>query len=37
MPDSLYAQLGWLEEAGFRDVDAFWQRASHALFGGFRA
>ncbi len=36
-PDSLHAQLGWLGEAGFRDVDAFWQRAGHALFGGYKA
>lgn len=35
-PDSLFAQLGWLAEAGFSDVDAFWQRAGHALYGGFR-
>lgn len=37
MPDRLYDQLRWLEDAGFSPVDAFWQRASHALFGGFCA
>jgi tRNA (cmo5U34)-methyltransferase len=37
MPDPLYAQLGWLSEAGFGHVDAFWQRAGHALFGGHKA
>lgn len=35
-PASLFAQLKWLEAAGFRSVDCFWQRAGHALFGGFR-
>jgi len=33
-PSSLYHQLRWLEEAGFEDVDVFWMRAGHALFGG---
>lgn len=36
MPDSLYAQLRWLEAAGFAHVDALWQRSGHALFGGDR-
>lgn len=36
LPAPLFAQLKWLEQAGFRDVDCFWQRAGHALFGGYR-
>lgn len=35
-PDSLFAQLGWLEAAGFEHVDALSQRGAHALFGGCR-
>lgn len=35
-PASLFQQLRWLEATGFRDVDCFWQRAGHALFGGYR-
>ena len=26
----------WLEEAGFRQVDAFWIRAGHVVFGGWK-
>jgi tRNA (cmo5U34)-methyltransferase len=36
-PSSLYDQLKWLEAAGFKDVDVFWMRAGHAIFGGCRA
>ncbi len=36
MPDPLFAQLRWLEEAGLEHVDAFWQRAGYALFGGYK-
>jgi tRNA (cmo5U34)-methyltransferase len=35
-PTSLFRQLGWLAATGFRDVDCFWQRAGHALFGGYK-
>jgi tRNA (cmo5U34)-methyltransferase len=35
-PDSLFAQLTWLQAAGYADVDCFWQRAGHALYGGYR-
>jgi len=35
-PSSLYDQLQWLEQAGFRDVDVFWMQAGHAIFGGWR-
>jgi len=37
MPDPLADQLGWLATAGFVDVDAFWLRAGHALYGGYKA
>ncbi|MBI2579209.1 MAG: class I SAM-dependent methyltransferase [Candidatus Aenigmarchaeota archaeon] len=35
-PSRLFDQLRWLEEAGFREVDCFWMRAGHAVFGGFK-
>ncbi len=34
-PASLFAQLKWLAEVGYRDVDCYWQRAGHAIFGGY--
>ncbi len=33
-PSPLYAQLQWLEKAGFVDVDVYWMQAGHAIFGG---
>jgi tRNA (cmo5U34)-methyltransferase len=36
MPSPLVDQLRWLGEAGFTGVDAWWVRAGHALFGGYR-
>ena len=30
----LFDQLQWLAQAGFTDVDVFWVRAGHAIFGG---
>ena len=33
-PSSLFDQLKWLEQAGFIDVDVFWMKAGHAIFGG---
>jgi tRNA (cmo5U34)-methyltransferase len=33
-PSTLLAQLQWLLEAGFVDVDVYWLKAGHALFGG---
>jgi tRNA (cmo5U34)-methyltransferase len=30
----LRAQLGWLEEAGFKSVDCFWKYLDLAIFGG---
>ena len=35
-PSGLGEQLRWLRRAGFARVDAFWMRAGHAVFGGFR-
>jgi len=36
-PSRLFDQLRWLEEAGLSDVDVFWMKAGHAIFGGFKA
>jgi tRNA (cmo5U34)-methyltransferase len=33
-PSRLLDQLKWLEQAGFANVDVYWMRAGHALFGG---
>lgn len=35
-PASLGAQLKWLRQAGFVDVDCFWKYACFAVFGGFK-
>jgi SAM-dependent methyltransferase len=35
-PSPLADQLGWLREIGFVGVDAFWVKAGHALFGGYK-
>ena len=35
-PSPLAAQLRWLEEAGFREVDCFWMHAGHAVYGGYK-
>jgi tRNA (cmo5U34)-methyltransferase len=35
-PSRLLDQLNWLEQVGFADVDVFWMKAGHALFGGRR-
>lgn len=35
-PSTLVEQLTWLAEAGFTGVDAWWVRAGHALFGGYK-
>ena len=34
-PSELFAQLRWLEAAGFHGVDCYWLRAAHAIYGGF--
>lgn len=33
-PSSLFDQLKWLDAAGFTDIDVFWMKAGHAIFGG---
>ncbi|HLI51344.1 MAG TPA: methyltransferase domain-containing protein [Thermomicrobiaceae bacterium] len=35
-PSKLTEQLGWLREAGYVEVDCFWLRAGHAIYGGYR-
>ncbi|HYZ46468.1 MAG TPA: class I SAM-dependent methyltransferase [Actinomycetota bacterium] len=34
-PSPLATQLRWLQAAGFLDVDCFWLRAGHAVYGGY--
>lgn len=36
-PSPLFAHLKWLEQAGFTDVDAYWLKAGHAIYGGRKA
>jgi SAM-dependent methyltransferase len=36
MRPPLEEQLGWLREAGFKDVNFFWKDEKRAVFGGFR-
>jgi tRNA (cmo5U34)-methyltransferase len=33
-PSSLFDQLLWLKYSGFSDVDVYWMRAGHVIFGG---
>lgn len=35
-PSKLTEQLDWLRETGYVDVDCFWLRAGHAIYGGYR-
>jgi len=35
-PSTLVEQLTWLRKAGFVGVDAWWARAGHVLFGGYK-
>jgi tRNA (cmo5U34)-methyltransferase len=35
-PSPLLAQLKWLEQAGFVEVDVIWLQAGHAVFGGWK-
>ena len=36
-PSGLFEQLKWLEAAGFVDVDVYWMKAGHTIFGGRKA
>jgi tRNA (cmo5U34)-methyltransferase len=35
-PSLISDQLFWLREAGFTQVDCYWMRAGHAVYGGYR-
>lgn len=35
-PSTLFEQLQWLRDSNFAQVDCFWMRAGHAIFGGYR-
>lgn len=35
-PSPLFAQLLWLQQAGFAVVDCFWMQAGHAIYGGYK-
>ncbi|HET8846619.1 MAG TPA: class I SAM-dependent methyltransferase [Ktedonobacteraceae bacterium] len=35
-PSLLYEQLRWLQEVNFRQVDCYWMRAGHAIYGGYK-
>ncbi|MEM7116608.1 MAG: class I SAM-dependent methyltransferase [Chloroflexota bacterium] len=35
-PSTLFDQLAWLAQVGFSQVDVYWMKAGHALFGGVR-
>ncbi|MFI9158795.1 class I SAM-dependent methyltransferase [Kitasatospora aureofaciens] len=36
-PSSVLDQLNWLRDAGFGEVDLYWMKAGHAIFGGVKA
>lgn len=36
MPSSVPEHLGWLAEAGFTGANVFWERAGHAVYGGYK-
>ncbi|MBN2550790.1 MAG: class I SAM-dependent methyltransferase [Anaerolineales bacterium] len=33
-PSGVYEQLRWLDQAGFKNVDVYWLKAGHAIYGG---
>jgi len=35
-PSTLFNQLKWLEEAGLVNIDVFWMKGGHAIFGGYK-
>lgn len=36
-PSPVLDQLNWLRDAGFTEVDLYWMKAGHAIFGGVKA
>jgi len=36
-PSTLFDQLHWLHQSGFRAADVFWMQAGHAVYGGYKA
>jgi len=36
VPSPVVDHLNWLQEAGFADVEVFWARSGHVLYGGYR-
>jgi trans-aconitate methyltransferase len=37
MPSTVVEHLGWLAEAGFAGSNVFWERAGHAVYGGYKS
>lgn len=35
-PSMIFSQLKWLENAGFKEVDVFWMKGGHVIFGGYK-
>jgi tRNA (cmo5U34)-methyltransferase len=35
-PSRLFDQLRWLVDVGFQEVDCFWLKAGHAVYGGYK-
>lgn len=35
MPSTVRQHIEWLERADFDGVDVFWERAGHAIYGGY--
>lgn len=36
-PSPLFDQMKWLEAAGFQQVEVYWMKAGHAIWGGWKA
>jgi tRNA (cmo5U34)-methyltransferase len=36
-PSPIFDQLRWLSDGGFAQVDVFWMKAGHAIYGGYKA
>ena len=33
-PSQLFDQLKWLNDLGFKEIDIYWMKAGHAIYGG---